>query len=74
VKIRQILVLLELILGQEFCQNAKKIRTAKLFFDFARIFQTKKMEFRNNFLDQKIEKAEKIDFHERQSHLQPQRC
>ena len=31
------------------------------------------MEFKNNFLDQKFEKAEKIDFHERQSSLWPQK-
>jgi len=34
----------------------------------------KKMEFRNYFLDQKFEKAETIDFHERQSRLRLQKC
>ena len=32
------------------------------------------MEFRNKFLDQKFEKAEKVDIHERQSRLRPQKC
>jgi len=54
--------------AQEFCQNVKKFQITKLFLRFCiHSPNQKKMEFRNHFLDQKFEKAEKIEFHERQS-------